>query len=291
MDATVYADVLFLINFLINFILLKITEMFSKRKMTALRLCLAAAFGAAYAVFMFLPQLEILYIFPFKMIVSLIMVLIAYPKSGSVQTVKCCAVFYLVSFSFAGILLALIYFTDFAKNTSPKLYDGIFYFDISLTTLIVSSFVSYVVLMLASSIFSRNRNLGIRNLKICVDGKECTLTALSDTGNLLTDPISNSSVIIAERNHILPLFPEGIPSINEPRVSCSRLRIIPYSSLGNESGIMTGFVPDEIIIDGRKIHDTIVGISETVLSKTNEYNALFNPNIINNRRSQKPCKY
>ena len=282
MEAVVYADILFLINFMINIILLKITEIFSKQRFPAFRQCIAGAFGALYAIFMFLPHTKIFYIFPFKMTVSLIMVIIATPRAGIIKTVKICSIFYLVAFTFAGILLALIYFTG---NSSPKLYGGIFYFDISLTTLIISSVFAYIVLQISSSIFARNKNLGLKKLKVCMNGRECILTALSDTGNLLTDPISCSPVIIAEKNHILPLFPDGVPDIETKQISYSKLRIIPYSSLGNDSGIMTGFVPDALIIDGRKISDIIIGISNTTLSQTHEYNALFNPNIINNRRS------
>lgn len=282
METVVYADMMFLINFMINIILLKITEIFSKQKFSLLNQCLAGAFGAIYAVFMFLPHTKIFYSFPFKMIISLIMVIIASPKSGIIKTVKLCSIFYLVSFTFAGILLALIYLTG---STSPKLYGGIFYFDIPLTTMVVSSVFAYIVLQISSNIFARNKNLGIKSIKICMNGKECILNALSDTGNLLTDPISCSPVIVAEKNFILPLFPHGVPDITNEHNSCSKLRVIPYSSLGNESGVMTGFIPDALIIDGRKIPDIIIGISESTLSQTNEYNALFNPNIINNRRS------
>jgi len=282
METVVYADMMFMINFMINIILLKITEIFSKQKFPLFRQCFAGAFGAVYAIFMFMPHTKILYSFPFKMIISLIMIIIAKPKSGVLKTVKLCSIFYLVCFTFAGILLALIYLTG---SSSPKLYGGIFYFDISLTTIVISSVSAYIVLQISSSIFARNKSLGIKSIKICMNGKECVLNALSDTGNLLTDPISRLPVVIAEKNFILPLFPHGVPDIaNEPDI-CSKLRIIPYSSLGNNSGIMAGFVPDSLIIDGRRISDIIVGISDTTLSQTNEYNALFNPNIINNRRS------
>ena len=44
---------------------------------------------------------------------------------------------------------------------------------------------------------------------------------------------------------------------------------------------MLGFVPDRITIDGKTALDVVVGISEKALSTTNEYNALFNPNILN----------
>ena len=281
MKTIVYVDVLFLINFIINMILIKITQIFLKRYSGVWNLCVASAVGAIYAVCMFFPRIDFLYIFPFKMLISSLMIMIVYPKSGVVRLIRSCAVFYLVSFTFAGILLALIYFTGFADGSGAVVSNGIFYFDISLWKLAVTSAIAYLIIKIASAVFSRNKLMGIRLISISVLGRECTMPALSDTGNLLTDPVTNSSVVIADKKQIEKLFPEGVPDIKDGCATGLKLRVIPYSSLGNESGMMLGFVPDKITVDGKIAPDVIVGISENALSASNEYNALFNPNILN----------
>lgn len=284
MKTIVYVDMLFLVNFLINMILLKITEIFTRNKGSFAGMCFASLLGAIYAVCMFFPQINFLYIFPVKLAVSVIMIRMHHPKIKLIKTIRYCAVFYLVSFTFAGILLALIYFTDFADNASPTINNGIFYFDVSLWTLIASSAFAYIIIKIASAVFLRNKLLGIRLLKISLAGRECNMPALSDTGNLLTDPVSNSSVIIAEKNQLKTLFPDGIPDFECTFESEIRLRAIPYSSLGTDGGMMLGFVPDSIYVDGKPVCNVVVGISEKALSSTNEYNALFNPNILNQNR-------
>ena len=162
--------------------------------------------------------------------------------------------------------------------------NGIFYFDISLWALVAASAIAYLVIKIASAVFSRNKLLGIRSLCITLSGRECTMPALSDTGNLLTDPMTNSSVVIAEKSELELLFPGGVPDLSYPADSGVRIRVIPYSSLGNEQGMMLGFVPDRITVDGKVARDVVVGISEKALSSANEYNALFNPNILNQNR-------
>lgn len=283
MKITVYADILFLINFIINIILLKISSLFMKNPTTTLRMVLASSIGAVYAVCMFFPDISFLYTLPFKLLVSVLMIRLISPKAGAIKTTKFTAVFYLVSFTFAGVLLAMIYVGSISDAVSPIVHNGIFYFDISLSTLIGASAISYIVIWLSCAIFKRNKTLGIKTLKIALSDRICEVTALSDTGNLLTDPISNTPVVIAEKSYLGNLFPDGVPDIDNTDNPNVKIRLIPYSSLGNESGILTGFIPDEVSIDGQKIQEVIVAISPHALSKSNEYNALFNPNILNRR--------
>ena len=58
MKITVYADVLFAVNFIINIILISITAMIGHQRSGGLRRAAAAAAGAVYAVFMFMPKFE-----------------------------------------------------------------------------------------------------------------------------------------------------------------------------------------------------------------------------------------
>ncbi len=280
MSHVVYIDILFLINFMINLTLLKITSAFLKRDAGILRLCFASVFGAVYAVCMFFPDISFLYIFPFKILVSAIMVRIICPRCHLVRYIKSLFIFLLVSFTFAGVLLALVYFTGSEANGGIFMSNGIFYFGISFGILIAASLISYVVIVASTAILKRSKNLGIKKLRIRLGCNECEIAALSDTGNLLCDPISRNPVIIAEKKYIQPLFPNGMPDCESEFQSDVRLRVIPYSSLGKQNGMLTGFIPDDITIEGRKTKAAIIAISDNVLSPSDEYNALFNPNII-----------
>ena len=215
-----------------------------------------------------------------KKIISIIMILITF----GFKTIKYTAVFYMVSFTFAGILLSLIYLGNMYNQNSPIMQNGIFYFDISLGSVCTAAFICYFVIGASSAIFRRNKTLGIKILKIVLSDKVCEVSALSDTGNLLKDPITGTPVVIAEKKHLEKLFPKGMPDIENITDSNVKLRLIPYSSLGNDAGVMTGFIPDELSIDGKIITDVIVAASEGTLSKKDEYNALFNPDILHNRR-------
>ena len=53
MEVKIFVDVLFIINFIIDYILLSVTSFFVKKTPNFLRMCLASAVGALYAAVAF----------------------------------------------------------------------------------------------------------------------------------------------------------------------------------------------------------------------------------------------
>jgi stage II sporulation protein GA (sporulation sigma-E factor processing peptidase) len=136
-------------------------------------------------------------------------------------------------------------------------------------------------------------------LLISFDRKEAGLYALVDTGNSLFDPLTNSPVVVVEFNAIKDILPLEIRRIFENDCEkdlekltelisgtpwLSRFRLIPFTSLGKENGMLIGFRPDFIEIDSenqrKDIRDVIVGIYNRTLSRNAEYRALLNPDLI-----------
>ena len=89
MKTVVYIDSLFLLNFIINMIILKLTDVFSSSRTKTFRICLASSVGALYAVCMFFPKISFLYILPFKMLVSVFIVYITDTKFSFGQRSEC----------------------------------------------------------------------------------------------------------------------------------------------------------------------------------------------------------
>jgi stage II sporulation protein GA (sporulation sigma-E factor processing peptidase) len=115
-----------------------------------------------------------------------------------------------------------------------------------------------------------------------------------DTGNMLKEPITGNSVIVVERNSLYDVIPkeilnniedilggnfEKIPDeIKEQYIP--KLKIIPFSSLGKENGMIIGLKAEKVeIINNDDTHEErkniIVGIYNKSLTKRGEYNALI----------------
>jgi stage II sporulation protein GA (sporulation sigma-E factor processing peptidase) len=63
-----------------------------------------------------------------------------------------------------------------------------------------------------------------------------------------------------------------------------RVRIIPFSSIGKENGILIGLRPDYIEVgennEKRRGQDVIIGICNKALSKEQEYRAILSPELV-----------
>ena len=101
-----------------------------------------------------------------------------------------------------------------------------------------------------------------------------------DTGNFLKDPITGESVIIVDRKNLEPLFWEGeLEEISKVILGksvlheryLSRIKILPFSSLGKENGMLVGFKMDCLQFnteeEAGEMKSPVIGIYEGVLSK------------------------
>ncbi len=301
MRPIVYIDVLFFVNFLINYILLWTTGKVAKIRYSYIRIIIGASLGALYAVIMFFPAFKIYYTVLAKLLFSMLLVAVTYNMEKVKGFIKVLSIFYLVSFSFGGAALGLFYFTDAGRSLGAYLSNGVLYFNLPWKTLMISVLISYIVVMAVWHLLrSRiNRENLYVPLSIMFDKKSVCLNALLDTGNSLYDPISKLPVIIVEFMAVKDLLPEEIQKLfidsGENDLSIiygvisnsrwiSRFRLIPFSSLGSPNGMLIGFKPDEIGIveddEKKDINDIIVGIYNNRLSKNQEYRALLHPEII-----------
>jgi stage II sporulation protein GA (sporulation sigma-E factor processing peptidase) len=76
----------------------------------------------------------------------------------------------------------------------------------------------------------------------------------------------------------------NVTSVISQSLWYSRFRLIPFTSLGKENGMLIGFKPDCIEVgdsqEKKDINDVIIGIYNSVLSKSDKYRALLNPELV-----------
>lgn len=289
---TIYIDVLFAVNGIVNFMLLLATSKISKIQTHTWRLFFGAILGAVYAVCMFFPQIEALYTIVSKIAFSFILIAVTFTIKKLRHFLKTVFIFYITSFIFGGIALGLFYFIGFGKGT--VISNGIFYFNLPWRILAIASIAAYAIIRFVWKVAKADKMRDYKSVDIYLNGNKVTLNALVDTGNMLSDPISKMPVIVAEFSVIASILPQSFISLYETLENCpeniilenqdshlaSRLRIIPFSSLGTSEGILIGMKPDSVKIGKSFYNNIIIGIYNSKLSKNMDYNALLNPEII-----------
>ncbi len=299
---TIYLDVVLLENLCMNYIILFATAYIMKIKMKQLRLIFSSLLGSIYAVVSYLEILPLYSNFGMKILLSILMVYIAFNSKGIKSLAKQLIIFYLTSFAFGGCAFALLYFVRpqdiLMKN---GVYIGTYPIKIALLGGIIGFIITYIAFCIVKTKI-RKKDM-IYNLVIKIDGKEINLKAMLDTGNLLKEPITGMPVVVIQKSElysviskkILDNIEKLIGGDNEDITSqieeeyLTKFRVIPFSSIGKQNGLMLGLKADEVIIEKEeeqeKRSDVIIGIFPWALSKNNTYTALIGLDLLERRES------
>lgn len=107
---TIYIDIIFLENLFMNYIILFATGTIVKAPIKIIRTLISSTIGSIYAIISYMHILEIYSNTTLKIILSLVMVYIAFNSKTLKQLFKQLIIFYLTSFTFGGVAFALLYF-------------------------------------------------------------------------------------------------------------------------------------------------------------------------------------
>jgi len=266
---TVYIDVLIGINLFINYFLLLAVSKFLSLTVKRTRLVAAAALGAAGSLTILLPEINLILSFFIKLILSAIIVLAAYPFYGLKQWLRELAAFYIMSFAFAGFMLALWYFI------APQgliIKNSVVYFNVSPLLLIVMTIICYFIIRFIHRITGRQapENLFCK-IRIDYIGKSVCCTAKVDTGNTLTEPFSNAPVAVVYEECVAELVPEP---------DSGKIRYVPFQAVSG-AGLLPAFKPDKLtVICGKnqiEIYEVYIAVTK---SKLGAFSALLNPDLL-----------
>ncbi len=239
-DTYVYVDILFLINFSMDYLCLYISAKILKRSVSAKRMILASLLGAIYSVVSVFLTVKPWLALVIDVLVCVSMCTVAFHKRRQYKkTLVAALLYFLVSMTVGGIMTAL--FNLLNKLDLPFDMadgDGLSVWGFALLAIIAGIFAIF-----GGNFIFRKREIKDCRLIISFDGKEKIFTGLSDSGNLVRDPISGRPVIIIDRKlangfvdtKILEDFVSGIPT---PSKAYSGMRIAPITTVSGKSVIV-----------------------------------------------------
>jgi sigma-E processing peptidase SpoIIGA len=250
MELYLYADVLFLVNFTMDFLSLYIAASLTRRRVKALRLTLASAIGALYGVASCFMGGTLLFRIAINIAVAFVMCIVAF--NGRI--LPAVAVFYTCGCMLGGIMTALFSFADGTSLTTSMLDRGNSntFGDIPLGWAAVVAIVAALAAIAGGRIIKKRGSAFDVTVTVVSDTGCYVFDGICDSGNLLTDPIGGQAVIILEKEAFLSTlkasdraffegferFPEGFP-----------LRIIPSDTV-NGHGLLYGYLPRRVSVNG-----------------------------------------
>lgn len=242
---TIYLDVLFCVNFVIDYIILLTVKKFLSLTCRQRRLILGAAAGGLLSFVILLPPMPS----GVSCFVSLggafIVVGAAFAPMQKRQLIKTAAAFFLISFFYCGAMIAvwLLFSPDnlIIRNSSV-------YIAVSPGVLIVTTVVCYTVLRTIMRITGKGgAAASVCTVSIPGESGAVCLSGRIDTGNTLKEPFSGESVIVvssdaAQKKSCLSKLADCDPDDLKPGA-----RLVPFTSVGG-NGILQAIRIEGLVI-------------------------------------------
>lgn len=298
MRPTVYIDVLFITNFIMDFFLLCITGRICKNRARTWRCAAGAAAGSIYSVFMFFPNVSFLYSALFKLAACVVIVFISYKIRSVRSFIQLLSVFFVSSFALAGAAFGLFYLTPVGSKTGAALSNGIFYIGVNPVILIGAAALCFAVLHLSERVYIKHLTHQTYTHKLCVTykGSSVKLCALLDSANFAMDPVTNMPIIICTVEAVRPLFRNedfyeqlcdagkiNLDSIKIELICDTPFRMVPYRVLGDAGSVMPTFEPSALEVDGKAYAGRVlIGLCAGKLLPDTRCDALLHPRIMAN---------
>lgn len=201
----VYIEYAFLDNFIMDFILLKISLKCAKIKTSIFRLCISSFIGTVLTIILSLFTFKGWVLFALKILLGLLIAFLGGNYIKIKDYLLSVIFFFLFTFLSGGAIIALFNLSGIDYNSYFVLnYNSIL--PIGVTFLMVYLFTKGFTLLVESIIKNKEKENFYRKCEIVINGKKLKVIGYIDTGNNLYDNFSGLPVIIASKSLIKKLY-------------------------------------------------------------------------------------
>lgn len=237
----VYVDLVILLNFLIDILLLISVQLLLKRESKFKKLLLGAVLGSISTLLLFYVHSNLLLLI-YKFVISVLMVVIAFDYVNFHYFKENLFWLYIISIIFGGMIYLL---NDQITLTNQ----GIVFSSNGLK-------INLFILMTGGPLLIRaylkyqkrltNNHSNYYDVDIYYMGTKITATGFLDTGNKLIDPYFGRPIILVNKELIkLPV----------------KSFFVPYTVVGG-NGLLEVFKPEKLIINQKKTKQVLIGLSD-----------------------------
>lgn len=287
-EPVVYADLTFLTNFAMDFIIIWAAARFSRHAVSWRRLFLASVLGGLYGTGFLFTELAFLYSLPAKAISSVLLILTAMWPINWQDFKKAILIFYGISLAAAGAVIAVAYTR---QNAGYFSWSWLYLLGGMICAALIGIYgEKYIKQSLIPALLKYQ--VSIRFGHTCCNGE-----GFLDTGNGLRDPVTRRPIVVAEYELLKSCLPDDFKNAMEScqdenerleAISMStwgnRMRLIPFSSIGKKNGLLIGVRCDEMVVrTGKKevLHkNLVVGIYPHKLSNEDSYQLLIPSEVV-----------
>ncbi len=260
MGQTVYVDLLFLINFSMDFLCFFLTAKILSRKLPLVRAILGSALGGVYGVVALFPDYGTAVSLMIDAAVCLVMCLAVFAAKGRMRDIPLLALVYIaVSMALGGFMTALFNLlnkTNIPLDAADVESDGI-----SVWVFALLAIISAAITLFGGKFFKRKAEQTSADIEITYNGKKLKLCAMVDSGNLLREPISGKPCIVADAARLEKIMPPEVlraarkkdfKAVETLKIENARnIRLIPTRTAAGD-GVLIGVRVESVTVESKK---------------------------------------
>lgn len=267
MEQVIYADVLFAVNFSMDFLSLYITSKIGHGRMRAWPMIFAAVIGALYATAAVYADTGGAAGLVINIAVAWLMCYICFGGGGAFAVLRQTLLFYGVGFLLGGVMTA---FYSLLGRLGGKIGSrtAVINGDIAALTgstplpiFIILAGAAAILSLIFGRLYDRKKSTKTAEVEIVFDNKRVNAVALCDSGNLVREPIGGLPVIFITEKKLCELLPNALADLilSGSTDGLSRLdpdharRIcaLPLRGVGSRR-MALGFKPDGVYVNDRE---------------------------------------
>lgn len=238
---TIYVDLVFLINLIMDFYILSGVKFLLKLDTKFFRILLGSLFGSLSIFLLFFSLSSILLNF-IKIIISILMVLISF---GKYKFFNRLFYLYIISIFLGGSIYLINDALGYEVSGLVFINNG---YSINLIILLIISPI--IIFMYVKEFLKFKKRINtIYNVIIKFKNKEISLEGFLDTGNKLIDPYFKRPIVLLNKKYI--------------DLRGKKILYVPFSSLNNE-GLLKCIIPECILISDKEYKEVLIGIQENL---------------------------
>lgn len=254
-----YIDILFVVNFMMDYLLLLLVRRMLKCSATHGNICLGAATGSILTCIVI--ALPISYAFLkfllFHVVVNTCMIYVGLRIKTIRSLIKAWILLYAGGFLLGGILESMQQYVTIGSLFLVVAIGGYY------MALGIWNFISYI----------QRWNRYRCEVDLYLGEKRYKVQGIIDTGNHLRDPFTDQPVSVLDHRTAKQFFE------NE---EVKEIRYIPYQSIGKQNGVLPAFQIDKMCVHREEecwIENPLIGVSEEMVSQKRTYEMILNPNL------------
>lgn len=237
----VYLDLVFLINFIMDFYILSGVKFLLGLNTKLYRIILGSLIGSL-TIFILFFEISSLTLNLIKILISILMILISFGKSKFFNHLF---YLYVISIVLGGSLYLINDSLGYEVDSVIFINNG---YSINIIILLLISPIILFFYIKEHLKYKKKINTTY-NVIIKFKNKKIRVEGFLDTGNKLIDPYFKRPIILLNKKLI--------------NTKGRKILYVPYESLNN-NGLLKCIIPEYILIDNRKIEKVLIGISENL---------------------------